>query len=388
MSRAQTVLVAVITGAVLYMLVGGGAPAPRPATVDAARSTAAPLPPLPDTPRQLGIDEAVDLIAADVKGVGPTLILTFVTAEYHAIVLNWLIALDRLALRGLPVCFDRACSELFEAKGIAHHFLTGASAMPDGWAQVTQKPGEEPWRVPPQYNIMLRLRMQFVMRLLRKGVNVVMSDADAVWVRNPMPYLFRGALQAMAGRYPKNLAARWPLGTVNCGLMSLRAGPTTEELFRKLLARMGGVDPEFKREFAIPDVDSFREALPEGGDVERKRRLPDDQVALNTVLYNMDIAWAPGTAATCRVGNCTRGVVPGGDLDVVLMDSSLFATACRREQITADSFVIHASCTRKHQDPKIQFLRTMHAWLLRDDFEQRGAGASGTAYLRAVSTPP
>eukprot|EP00002_Diphylleia_rotans_P000201 TRINITY_DN100_c0_g2_i2.p1 TRINITY_DN100_c0_g2~~TRINITY_DN100_c0_g2_i2.p1 ORF type:complete len:382 (-),score=48.04 TRINITY_DN100_c0_g2_i2:184-1329(-) len=265
------------------------------------------------------LQRMVDLVAED-----NIVIVTFVTASYHRLLFNWLIGMEVARVRNiLPICLDYECASFLRSVPVLHYFDPSTCC-------------------PKKYWEILDMRTQYIYRILRMGYDVMISDVDALWSRNPLPVMKaqKADLQAMAGRFPHDLYRKWKWGTMNCGLVLFRSTDPTMSFLDKMMTIM--------------------------------LKQPDDQVSANKVFDQNGVVWNPEAKRTeqCILGNCNIGSVDSMNLTVILMDKRLFVTACRSKDISDEPpFVIHAACTEKEEGEKVDFLVSMKVWFLKDSWD-------------------
>ena len=176
-------------------------------------------------------------------------------------------------------------------------------------------------------------RMRMVLCLLRASYNVTVSDTDAVFLSDASPWLTGYDLVASRGNFPEWSAERW--GASLClGLARFNTGAHVAALTKHL--------------------------------VERTQSLRDDQRAVNHVLHEADVAWAPETSdgkllfatSTKTAAGFTRLVRVG------LLPHAKFVRDCSRG--TRGAVVVH--CVSRSVDAKREALEKAAAWVLRDDW--------------------
>ena len=176
-------------------------------------------------------------------------------------------------------------------------------------------------------------RMRLVLCLLRASYNVTIADTDAVFLSDASSWLTGYDLVAQRGNFPEWSAERW--GASLCrGLARFNPGAHVAALTKHL--------------------------------VERTQSLRDDQRAVNHVLHEADIAWAPETAdgkllfatSTTTAAGVTRLV------KVSLLPHAKFVRDCSHG--TRGAVVVH--CVSRSADAKREALEKAGAWVLRDDW--------------------
>ncbi len=170
--------------------------------------------PLQDLSAMMDLGDLAD-VAASVN-VGMELIFTLISKEYIQTGLNWINAMRRLGLSNfIVISGDAITSERLDEQGIRSvrgeidesefdtSFLTHEGFSPKGLA-------------------MIAFKFPVTRFLLKCGYNVIFSDADAVWLRDPMAYV-RGADIAFQRviYHPPSVSSLWGF-TACTGFVSFR----------------------------------------------------------------------------------------------------------------------------------------------------------------------
>jgi hypothetical protein len=214
---------------------------------------------------------AADLRAAVMSlAAGPSLPVVFTDAPFAEITRNWLAHLDALGIRRrLVLALDDAAETSFPGETVVRLRATG------GWGA----------------------RLLALEWLARAGIDFICSDADAVWLRDPMPWFDDARFDLVfspATNRPTPMWRRWGF-TVSSGLFGVRANEKTA---------------------------AFLSAVRATGEVG------DD--ALNAALLTRGVAWddlEPGyQLGRANPMVCYREVLPGAsdDLAVALLPHHLF----------------------------------------------------------------
>ena len=157
-------------------------------------------------------------------------------------------------------------------------------------------------------------RQKFGLKALEAGLNVVHSDADALWLRDPFPLLAEGDVVAerIWGK-PLSVVRAWGAG-ICTGFYFLRSTPAVRALAR-----------------------SVRDEI-----ARKRKRQPtwqaSDQYFVNVVLHRHGVAWRGGVRMAGMEDvrtrfydpNATHGVVhtPKGRLRLVMLAHSVVPRAC------------------------------------------------------------
>ncbi len=189
-----------------------------------------------------------------------TIAVTFVSVEYSSVGRNWVNAMRRIGNRAyVAVAGDRGTLELLRRLGaasvVAHVARQRASCTAVNAVGFTRKGVA-----------MNALKFPIVRALLAEGLNVILCDADAVWLQDPLTLLDSTDADIAFQRvvyFPSALVARWGFAACS-GFVYFRSGADT-----------------------IRFVDTC---------IDEHRRVQDDQVAFNLALLKVDTAWEKSTA--------------------------------------------------------------------------------------------
>jgi hypothetical protein len=194
-------------------------------------------------------------LAAVAAGVnsGKELSFTIISKEYIKTGLNWIYAMQRLGLKNfLIIAGDTFTSEKLDERGI-HNVL----------AEIDETEFDASFVSSTGFSAkglaVSAFKFPVARFLVESGYSVVLSDADAVWLHDPMPYLRDSevAFQRIA-YHPPTIAMLW--GFAACGgFISFRSGQKTTAFLERC--------------------------------IEEHRLLFCDQVAMNLVLLEGDPDW-------------------------------------------------------------------------------------------------
>jgi hypothetical protein len=156
-----------------------------------------------------------------------TVVLTYASYSYKVPLMNWLVAIARLrTVRNVGViCLDRELGEYLASLGETCLGISEVASARAG-AGLDLASVAHLWVV----------RAEHVSRLLRQGISVVVSDSDALWLRDPFASgLFSagtGDVVGGKGRFPYDQ----PWGAALCmGVVYLRACPAVVALAEQAL---------------------------------------------------------------------------------------------------------------------------------------------------------
>ena len=152
----------------------------------------------------------------------PYKLLVSTTSEYFPVFLNWLIfyhnqCSDFSSL--YIICLDKKIEEKLPKYGLKCsfvHFLPN-----DKWA----------------YNRLWQIRAQVTKQLIDAGYDVLLSDSDALWLRNPFPDLdkFQSShIIATRAKFPEWIYGR--IGSAICmGFIYVKASPLTSSFWGEFI---------------------------------------------------------------------------------------------------------------------------------------------------------
>lgn len=227
-------------------------------------------------------------------------IVTFCDAGYIPVARNWLRALAEIGLDGLAtiVSMDEATREAFPSAVILHRPLQRSQGLSALWMH----------------------RIHVLRELLSAGEAVIHSDADAVWLRDPMAEI--DACQAdmvysQGTVWPPDVHARHGL-VLCCGLFFLRP---------------------------VPQVAAFLEAVGARLDMDG-----DDQAAVNRVAASWIEGWQIDSPYEIAFGerrftasrkpiHARGGNSPIGEAGLAVLPHHAFPRIVNR--LTDDMFVVH-----------------------------------------------
>jgi hypothetical protein len=154
---------------------------------------------------------------AEARKADNRLVVAFSDSKYLPVLLNWLVAIDRLGLRNyLIVSLDEPIHDFLAERGFPTVFDRLDGPLSDLW----------------------RLRLTALRRLCAHGVDVIHSDIDAVWLRDPIP----GYFSQQADDLVISQGTVWPYDIVEkqgfvlcCGLFYLRGNQASLALLDEVL---------------------------------------------------------------------------------------------------------------------------------------------------------
>ncbi|CAM9501366.1 unnamed protein product, partial [Ectocarpus fasciculatus] len=188
------------------------------------------------------------------------------------------------------------------------------------------------------------LRVEVSICLLKAGIDVLMSDADAVWLHDPADDFASDEYKhsnvvASRGAMPVPLFHTWG-ATICMGFALFRAGGSAIHKFMEVVG-------EFAEE------------------------LGNDQKAVNLALQELDVVWDPTSdmnfSSSTRSGvGVVDGIASGESLKVSLLPHSKYTRSCMRTPISLDTVVAHCISTDKGEG-MATWMKEAHLWNLLDD---------------------
>jgi hypothetical protein len=250
------------------------------------------------------------------------LILTFSDWNYRPILENWLCHLADLGIQGARVyCLDAKTMEWCRARSVDAELLVWDGNFAGLWQR----------------------RLEVFNDLIAKGTEFIHSDADAIWLRNPLA-------PDSAARQPVDLVFSqgtvWPPDVCRtwgfvlcCGWFWVKPTSSTQSFFRDL----------------VRDVEVTR----------------DDQVSVNRLLSGRGIRWEndgradyaflyKGNRVHCWL-SALQGRTPDGSLSVAMLPQHQYQ---RVPRTTDHAAVVKHFVSPKNCESKIVALRSWGLWKL------------------------
>ena len=185
-----------------------------------------------------------------------------------------------------------------------------------------------------------KTRVRAVSCLVEEGYNVIMSDSDALWLRDPMEYMdaagvSSSSIVASRGSFPRTFG--WG-STICMGFILFRATGAGMNTFQDTMENI---------------------AL----------RTGDDQVAVNQAASDLGVIWDEGS--DMRYEESTdpgKGTISdlssdnGEPFGITLLPHSKFTRICRSTPVSNDTVVAH--CFReKKAGAKLDWMQELNLWL-------------------------
>lgn len=239
-----------------------------------------------------------------------TVIIVFANSAYREVLDNWLIGMRQLQLYNILVfALDKALGDHLDQKGIANIVLTVDTGLGSLWVK----------------------RMEIIMDILEAGFDIVHSDADAVWLSDPMERYFYNQpydmIFSQGTVWPQDIYEKWEF-VLCCGLFYIKTGHLTRQILREVH--------------------------------EDVRITRDDQVSFNRILYEKNIRWRVHEPYYLRYKEkpfkCSAEIIDGhsDNLRVALLPQHCFQ---RVETVSEDIYVKHI-VSPKNSESKLKELQS------------------------------
>jgi hypothetical protein len=175
------------------------------------------------------------VVAADHTRV----VFTVLNSEYSDIGRLWARLLRKAGVSNFfIVCTDEKCESIFKSEGIATLLLT-----PQGDVS-SEKLSVKTSTFPNDYAVfVVSLKFQVMAALLKAGWDAVFSDVDALWLKNPLNYIYSMDRDVVfqPASFPKDVKQAWGF-TVCTGFLGLRSSGKTVQLLQAAQAAFAGSD--------------------------------------------------------------------------------------------------------------------------------------------------
>eukprot|EP00755_Sulcionema_specki_P018573 Sspe_Gene.67210::Locus_39681_Transcript_3_7_Confidence_0.200_Length_1511::g.67210::m.67210 len=330
------------------------------------------------------------------KSEGGTVIISFASYHYRASMVNWMVWLKKAQITNFAiVCLDRQLQNWLQGVKYACQYLMtnwkhgvwaeagenncvdmtpttdttlgtckhsceyNTSCKAITWKKLeqkcflcpsnfTQRPSvlSEFW-VKRTTETLWYTRWKLLVRLLNANIHVLMTDLDAIFLRNPMPTLHalseRADVLGQRGTFPEWLSTKW--GAAVCmGLTYWRATPATKRFTVKM-----------------------NEVVEGNG---------DDQIGINVALDQAGLQWEEGKVQYAEATNVSFGSTPKGGalgLTVGLLPHLTFPRKCEAYtdiELNTHAQVAHCFEPKKSGDAKMKLAQKYRLWALREDWEK------------------
>lgn len=257
----------------------------------------------------------------------PFRILMSSTDKYVNVILNWLIFYhqlcpDRSSLYFL--CLDKTTELMMTKYGLQCSYVFHSSM---------------------NKNKLWLMRMRLTKQLLDQGFDVLMSDSDAVWLRNPFEYMEKfntSDIVSSRASFPEDVSKRFG-ATLCMGFIYIKTNPQTKAMWGELNSVMS-TDPR-----------------------------PDDQRSLNKVLMSKGLQFKKHLdyLHTTEGDTGTLNYKNNPNMQVTLLPHEQFRRVCEGFKLSEihDSYVAHCLLD-KTGDAKEKGGKRYKLWALKDNWEQ------------------
>jgi len=245
-------------------------------------------------------------------------IVVFANWAYREVLQNWLAAMRRLQLeQELIIALDEQTHQFLVAGGHRSILVSFKGNLGGLW----------------------KLRINVFRILLDQGLDFIHSDADAVWLRNPIPefiapYPDTDLLISQGTIWPPEVHRSWGF-VLCCGLFAMRSTPAMQSLLATLSQHV--------------------------------ETTGDDQVSLNQVLLEKGITWEiPQPVTRLRIGThqfSTSQKLITGTTGAQTVGVLPFRCFPRISHTDNTAYVSHP-LTPKKAEAKKKVLQECGAWLL------------------------
>ena len=170
-----------------------------------------------------------------------TIILSFANSDYFPVIENWINALSHLKIKNYRVvCLDQEIYTLLLQQGIPVLLRPCVNELGSLWIH----------------------RIDVIKEFLDEGIDVLHSDADAVWLKNPLEqYIYNQSYDMIFSQgtiWPPDIHEKWQF-VLCCGFFYVKSNTSALNFFELLATRV--------------------------------RADKDDQVSINRMLYETSMTW-------------------------------------------------------------------------------------------------
>lgn len=270
---------------------------------------------------------------------GRPLILMFGNMAYRETIMNQMVGFHTLNITNYAViCMDDELNQYMQSIGRPCQSAIG-SGLP----------------------FMREIRLKLIDNMLKDGTGVLLTDADAIWMKNPMDFLKGADMVMQRGTFPIHVFAK--LGATACmGFAYFAGNPTVSDFFHTEI---------LKRYYDTKNGTS-------------------DQQPLNNALMDNGIHFDK-RLANQGSRKIDSGIVPAKgnrrELHVDFLDDHRFPRKCEtRGAINADTYVAHC-LTSKNGKSKISKSKDMGLYWLTEDWKSIQPSEDFEAFMTAITEP-
>mmetsp|Transcript_9799 Transcript_9799/g.21981 ORF Transcript_9799/g.21981 Transcript_9799/m.21981 type:complete len:480 (-) Transcript_9799:83-1522(-) len=262
----------------------------------------------------------------------PVRVVVAITDGYLPVFVNWLLHFRNIcpSLSSLYIiCLDPKVEKMLPTIGLACATVHHGTKEHSVWT-----------------NTMIR-RVKMPHHLLQEGYDVLFSDIDAYWIRNPFPTLQQTSseIQASRGSFPENIGKK--LGATLCmGFVYIRGSEHTARLWAEVIREM------------------------------TKSNTPDDQRDMNNVFMRLGLHY-PGpmpTYASSTTLDTGSFVHHNHTFSVTLLPHSTFPRICDPYGADRDAIANHAIIAHcmyaKVGEAKAVGAEALGLWQLKKDWDK------------------
>ena len=254
------------------------------------------------------------------------LIVVHVNYAYVELLDNWLCAMERIGIdikkQCLVVALDKKTHCHIQEKGLGS-VLCDLDIFP----------------TLIQFKVIFTFRAMFNSLLADMGIDFIHSDVDAIWLKNPLPYLARhnnyDLLASQGTTHPRKAFQKWGV-TLCCGFFFVKSTKQTRQFLKKVASQT--------------------------------KHSGDDQQGLNHILLKGNLDWqindTYNTSSRNNTFLCSRHIIRGQSqgLHVGLLPFKQFVRATTQAP-TSDTYVYHPLAPRIVASKKKLF-KSMNCWFL------------------------
>lgn len=319
---------------------------------------------------------------------------TFVSAGFHEFMLNWHAHATRLGVDNVIVAaFDEETETLCRERGIPYHgdadlrytfdvMATGGQPLHDAGAKVTME-GKA-------FQQIGALKAAFLLHLLRAGHEILVSDVDTAWLRDPREWFANDPLPRRAdvalstdclSREDERAAGGCWNMQFNTGVMWLRPTEPTKALMEQWRDALLTTDHKFEH-----DQDILNRLLREETDGRRPgfRPVSDDADA---DAAEGDSASGRGVGDGPQLSRAARGITLGALPMSLFAGGHVYFVQRLHERLGVEPLVVHTTYQFSQARGKRQRLRERGLWLL-DDAAYYGREGAKFVAMRPEDQPP
>ena len=287
------------------------------------------------------------------NNIRPHRVVIFVDTSMIDVFMNWLIFYSSTCRGNLEhldvICMDKRAKVMVKSIGIScnddYSFTLNTKLLEKNQMKLK--------------TIWLR-RLHILYKYMLSGSDVIFSDGDAIWIKDPTPFISKLNLiikpqpQLISSRawYPQRLFKKW--GATFCmGFIYFKAGPFTLDFTNTMIQ-------DLHLQMALNDTK------------------PDDQVAANYILEKWNITWSRkmvvGANSIPDIGTVIRN---NSEYKTILLPHSQFMRKCHSMTSTeiflaiSNATVVHCRLPTGSGSKKESRMKALSLWRLVDKWKYR-----------------